>query len=122
MSDIPGPVKREIQDPHRRENFERNKEIQCFGNRTSPSFWPKSIVKIADLMDEYAYLYMELRMGNTLSDTDGLLKTVQDRLVKAIDVLPIEEAYKVLLFKDFIAKQADRKFLPENDTDMAPKA
>lgn len=67
-TDIPGPVKRALIDPERMKAYEEAGILERYGHfvpTKSPSPLVTAIVKVADLMDECAYLIGEERLGNT---------------------------------------------------------
>lgn len=83
MSDIPGPVKRMIKDPAKYEATERRVTRDMgFVDRYGQDYYEdsdiKDLVKVADLIDEFMFLTMELQGGN--GHVRILLQQVKDRL------------------------------------------
>ena len=64
ISDIPGPVKRGAGIKDNIYNYERKEDFSYFGDTLNPSDFEKATIKVADLMDEFAYWWEEARVGN----------------------------------------------------------
>ncbi len=65
MSDIPGPVKRAVIGGANEAKYVKEEDAKRFGYDFRLDGASRSIVKLADLMDEYAYWVEECRLGNT---------------------------------------------------------
>lgn len=118
MSDIPGPVKRNIRDKEKMDEYERQMDYTVYGDVAHVGDDAKMIVKIADLMEEYAFWYDEKLMGNQMAD--DLLPMIYTRLQKSASSLdPFNPEYGARLVDAFMSGLVTKKVFPHNDTDLA---
>lgn len=118
MSDIPGPVKRNIKDPEKLESYIHHMDSKIFATKPIPRGVDKLIVKAADLMDEVAFLWGESQMGNR--DAERLIPEVELRLHHAIDNLPwFTGEEKAQIQGTYLENSRRPKTFPENNDDVA---
>lgn len=87
MSDIPGPIKRDIRDPQKYEEFEQ----YVLYSMDMLHGWEIDedaalLIKVADLIDEYMFMRTEQWLGNQTVDKviRGADNCVEERLKQAI--------------------------------------
>lgn len=120
MSDIPGPVKRNIVDKEKAQEYEMRMNVAIYGDECLPmDIASKSVVKVADLMDEYAFWMVESGLGNVFCGQ--ILPRICDRLNDAVRKLPFcNEEDAVALLQAFFNGITKPKTIPENNQDVAP--
>lgn len=84
-SDIPGPVKRKIQDKTNYENFVEKGNADRYGKVPSPNLKEKAILGVAGMLDETLYICGEMQSGNKA--VEGMFKAVNKRLNEKVDDL-----------------------------------
>lgn len=79
MSDIPGPVKRQIKDPEKFAKFEENVLTKLgFEGWDVETDVINKLIKVADLIDEFYFICIEINLGNQMM---GRIQSgVRDRL------------------------------------------
>lgn len=118
LSDIPGPVKRNIVDSDKVKAYTKKMEETIFEAPIDVLEVYKRVVKVADLMDEVAFLWGESQMGNV--DASHLLRTTEKRLFHAVDRLPwFNNEEKDYILDQFREKSRRPKTFPENNNDVA---
>lgn len=119
MSDIPGPIKRNITDPLKMKEYAARMETKVYDTAIDAESDHKRVIKVADLMDEVAFLHGEVRMGN--QDAQLLMNTkIKRRLADAIQQLPWFNQEEKTFIADSFAKGITRdKIFPENNDDVA---
>ena len=111
MSDIPGPVKR---GSKMNKEYEHEQEKRYFDRPLEKSEICEIVIKIADLMDEYAFWMDQMFMGNRRSEV--ILDKIQLRLDLAVDNLPTPEFHKLNIKNKFLKQNVKLwKILPEDD-------
>lgn len=118
MSDIPGPVKRSIRDTEKAKDFEDKMDRAVYGHGMDVTDMDKTIIKCADLMDEYGFWWDEQQMGNKFSEK--IMPQVYKRLRQAVDNLPyLSPDQKIGLMREFLSGVHKDKHIPENNNDVA---
>jgi putative nucleotidyltransferase with HDIG domain len=121
MSDIPGPVKRNISDKEKMGAYRFSETQRRFGPQLILSDEIKSIIKCADLLDECFFLTDEIELGNK-SVTPFLVNSME-RLNRAWENLPWLEdrETKNTLWDKYVAPHLGMEVtsrIPTNDTDV----
>lgn len=90
-NDIPSPVKKEITDPKKLEDFERREMVNRFCSLEWSDTDPRvvGIVKVADLLDAVLHIVVEKRLGNTL--IEYLYDPQSQNLLRAISALQFSD-------------------------------
>ena len=122
MSDIPGPVKRNIKDVKLYDEYSKNGVFERFGQQVGVSGDMKSIIKVADLIDECMYLAGEVQLGN--ESLRGFERSARDRLNHALNLLPGSHDditnLRQDLFKAISHQRHGSSIPPMNNDDVAP--
>jgi len=124
MTDIPGPVKREIADPHEVQKFEDKGLERRFGASARLNSKTRSvvraIVKVADYLDEVCYLIGESRLGNKeveeqIPQSKLRMQRYLDDLVAQVSVATRREALQAVVDNIISAEMGRCSLTPDAD-------
>ena len=119
MSDIPGPVKRSITDSEIRRQYEHYVGQKAYEFGYAPSIEAQKIIKLADFMDEYAYLTMEHSTGNAFPGMLKLRVSVENNMGHAAKNLPYLSFSEIGEMMDLFYDGLDKKkTLPEDCSEL----
>lgn len=121
-SDIPGPVKRSVSGKEVFNQFESHMNETIYESDYELTRPAELIVKVADLMDEWAYWQMESRMGNNFNGIVNLRGGILDRLDAAVSKLPLlSHEEKTELTQSFMRGVNKEKTIPKENSDVDAK-
>lgn len=103
--DTPGPYKRLAIDKERMAPIHDRIMVAHFPGLEwkEPHWFDKAIVKLADCMDEWLHLTVDVRFGNR--HVDAIMQDCQDRVIAAVTKLHLVEKYEDELIQICLSAQ-----------------